>query len=406
MRVDPAVTLTSQLKSASLAHYDLGSGYAQIMVPDYILDAYSDAGWLDTFNGQVGHSDLGHDASQRLDEAVRSFLGMRGDSSDWKVFSTYSGSIALDRALTGMINLLKSRGRKVVQVVTTSPCIDIMGLLLAEHSHVRAHYVRSNRGQALGELDAQALVDRLAWLRQAFPDDGRLVLLASPENPTGFLWDSDALHFVARACAEHDAPLLVDHSFLLAGVHQDIPARVWDAADDSNLWVGLWDTGKTIGLAGDKLGFIITSNDEVSRYVEEALAVTQFDISVRQKMTFSRILEVARDREYVDVLRRLCRENLQTLELALMGTGIEVRSPLAGSLVVLTLPEGYRDEHARLRLLDADVGVVAGSVFFHDTWIMRNMLRLALARDVDYFGGAVEIMAQVLGPALKRGTPL
>jgi hypothetical protein len=43
------------------------------------------------------------------------------------------------------------------------------------------------------------------------------------------------------------------------------------------------------------------------------------------------------------------------------------------------------DEDARRHLLANGVGVIAGSVFFHTDWQPRGLLRIALARDPNYF---------------------
>src|SRR5204863_7106101 len=92
----------------------------------------------------------------------------------------------------------------------------------------------------------------------------RAILLTSPENPTGAFWNSDDLRAIARACEDHGYSLVVDHCFYLAGVHEELLPAVWQFADVIEHWIGIWDTGKTFGLNGEKLGFLICSPSFVS----------------------------------------------------------------------------------------------------------------------------------------------
>lgn len=49
------------------------------------------------------------------------------------------------------------------------------------------------------------------------------MLLSSPENPTGEIWSNSALKAIAKVCLYHKAVLIIDHCFLLAGVHKKSP---------------------------------------------------------------------------------------------------------------------------------------------------------------------------------------
>jgi len=393
-------TLTIQeLEAAYLARYDLGPGYPQVPVADYVQSLYMDDTiedlslrfapfWTPEKQAQV---------DEDLDLAVRRFLrvhvGVGGP-----VRHTFSGSIALERVLSAALREARKQHEfERLNVVTTTPCIDIMRLFLEERADVRPVFVRSNRGGVLGALDCDALVDRIANLKRQEPRNPIAVLITSPENPTGGCWSDADLLAVAGACADTHAVLLVDHAFAVAGVHDSTRlCRIWDLEELPCEWVAIWDTGKTFGLNEDKLGFIVCNGSAISHAVDEALAIVQFGVARRQRMFFAELLRRATYYGHVEDLRDVCRANLATaMELA---PQLVSAAPQAGSLLLLDLKDlDLGDEDARGRLLDAGVGVVAGNVFFHDDWRPRHLIRVAMARESAYFADGIGRLLQVLG---------
>ncbi|QGZ96622.1 aminotransferase class I/II-fold pyridoxal phosphate-dependent enzyme [Terricaulis silvestris] len=392
-------TLTEQeLQAAYLARHDLGPGYPQLDVPPYVRRLYLDSTaedlslkfaptWSPEKQAQV-------DAD--LEVALRRFL-MIPEGPRIQIRSTFSGSIALDRALATAQLLARQRGKKKIAVITTTPCIDIMKLFLLERADVKPAFVASNKNGALGVLDAEAVLQKLAQVRAKDEREHIVVLVCSPENPTGSIWSEQDLMHIARECAAADATLIVDHCFAVAGVHhpKDV-AAVWSAASELCDWIGIWDTGKTFGLNEDKLGFLISGDAETSRAIDAALAVVQFGVARRAKIFFSELFRLATYYDHVRELNELCANNLETLE-RLVGPSFDLFPTKAGSLALIDVSRtGEADEAIRKRLLSNGVGTVAGSIFFHSSWKPEHYIRLALARRADYFEEAVMQMMQVL----------
>ena len=292
-----------------------------------------------------------------------------------------------------------------MHVVTCSPSIDVMRLLLEEHgSTVQPHFIE-NKVPFLGALDVDQMLDKAASIRADFPSDGIVILLTSPENPTGEIWTLDALEAVAMAAIRLSGIVIADHAYLTAGVHavDDVPA-IWEVAPDACDWLGIWDTGKTFGLNEDKLGFLIWRSDRLGACAELALSTLQFGVARRQKLLFTRILAQARRAGYVDSLRELCRRNLETAISQVGDAPLAPRNVTGGSVLLLELSDmAYTDEEARVGLLAERVGVVAGRVFFHTAWKPSSLLRVALAGEPDYFGRAFSALGDFL---VRRGTGL
>lgn len=394
-------TLTvHELEAASRARYDLGPGYPQLDVATYVKDLYLDDTiedlslrfapfWTPEKQAQVDDD---------LEAAMRQFLSIARHAAS-RARATFSGSVALDRVIAAVsARARRSHAREGIAVITTTPSIDVMRLFLEERADVVPHFVESRAGGFTGALDVEQLTSTIRSVSRR-GTQAVAVLLSSPENPTGATWSSDELIEVVSTCAEADATLVIDHCFAVAGVHHapDL-IRVWDLPQIECEWIAVWDTGKTFGLNEDKLGFILCGTDEMARYVDESLAVIQFGVSRRQKMFFTELMRRGYYYDHIATLRDNCRQNRATaMDLA---PDLLARPPDAGSLLLIDLTDtGWEDEPLRKALLDGGVGTVAGNVFFHGQWRPTSLLRIALARDPNYFADAFTRMMRVVRQA-------
>jgi hypothetical protein len=383
-------TLTDhEAEAADFTIFDLASGYPRVPIPDYVRDLYMSqaiSGKSLEFSPIWTPSDQ-RDSDEQLESSLAVMLDLRHGTYRF-LGVTFSGSIALDRALTAAIAMATERAVTTepsrIHVITTSPSIDIIKLLLLERRLLSIHMIESRLRQ-LGGLDTGGVLAKLEEIGRQAPSARPVVVLTSPENPTGEVWTARALTTIAEACGRRGGVLIVDHSFLKAGVHDpaDVPA-VWNVLPPDADWIALWDTGKTFGLNEDKLGFLICS-DRAAQHVRESLNVIQFDVSRRMKLFFAELLREAARHDYVRHLRDICRLNLDTAQRLCRG-GAKIRPTAAGSLTTLMLDSSrFSDQKVQQHLLGKGIGVVIGRVFFHTAWCPPNLLRVALAREPDYF---------------------
>ena len=198
-------------------------------------------------------------------------------------------------------------------------------------------------------------------------------------------------------CSELGAILIVDHCFLVAGVHSsDKICRIWDIVTPSLDWIAIWDTGKTFGFNEDKIGFLITSSEGMKAAIRKSLSVLQFGISRRAKLFFTALFRQANIHRHIEQLRHFCRLNLEMLKDQRCESFC-VRDVGAGSLALVDISgTGVEDEEIRELLLKNGVGVVSGNVFFHTDWKKNNYIRIALARDPAYFNEAIEKLLECI----------
>ena len=397
------LTLTEQeLQTAYLARHDLGPGYPQLEVPSYVHRLY-----LDTTSDDLSlrfppfwSPDKQASIDADLEFAVKQFLRI-SETLDVNVRATFSGSVALDRTLNAVRLLAIRRKKRELIVITTTPSIDMMRLVLQERADVHPVFVESNKNDQFGQLDLDRIIDIMLNLHSENQSADVALILCSPENPTGSIWQEANLITMARECKTIDATLILDHAFAFAGIHSPSSvARIWDLPIDLCRWIGIWDTGKTFGLSEDKLGFIICADPEMQPAIEASVAVLQFGIARRAKLFFSELLRKAILYDHVGELRALCSANYQYLRASVESNrklSLKVNPIDAGSLALIDISAtGQTDESIRDRLLRQGIGVIAGNVFFHTQWKPEIYIRLALARRGDYFQEAVDRLLGLL----------
>lgn len=217
-------------------------------------------------------------------------------------------------------------------------------------------------------------------LRESITSRTRVMLLCSPNNPTGTLFTPAELIKLARICVENNIVLLSDevHSGLILApgkIHTPTACACPDAAD---MMVTLMSPSKTYNLGGVNCSFAIIQNAELRRqYVSECEAFGM--IPMASTFSYAAALAAYRDSHewHIEVIKYLW-DNYQYLESRLQYMcGIDV-SPLEATYLA------WLDVSA-LNLLDANsyfesygVGMSSGDAFGAPGYLRMNF---ACSRD-------------------------
>lgn len=102
-------------------------------------------------------------------------------------------------------------------------------------------------------------VDQLEALAQAATQPGTVCVVCNPNNPDGRLLSASWLHAVAQTCAQHGGTLIVDEAFADFENQSVAPFLPHPAL------VVLRSFGKTYGLPGVRLGFLLAAPPLVER---------------------------------------------------------------------------------------------------------------------------------------------
>ena len=151
-----------ELEAAYLANFDLASGYPQLPVSDNIKNLYRDPSIVEQSLG-VSPICTPEDrvyVDQHLEESLVKFLGCSHTSYS-SISTTFSGAIALDRSIAAALKTTSHENNFPTYVVTTSPSIDIMRLLLEERKLAAIHFAES-RNTYVGSLDSNAILTQIS----------------------------------------------------------------------------------------------------------------------------------------------------------------------------------------------------------------------------------------------------
>jgi aspartate/methionine/tyrosine aminotransferase len=231
-----------------------------------------------------------------------------------------------------------------------------------------------------------------AELRAAFGPRTRLILLNTPHNPTGKVFDDEELDFVATLCQEHDVLALTDE------VYSEI---VYDGARHARLAArpGMWErtltldsTGKTFSLTGWKVGFAV-GPAALTAALRAVHQFVTFSTATPLQEAMADAMEEAVRIGYYAELRAAYAKRKGALQSALEDAGLPCL-PIRGSYFLLAdvSKTGFPDDVAFCRHLVRDVGVAAipPSAFYSEPARAPLLARFCFAKREETIAAAAE----------------
>ncbi len=218
----------------------------------------------------------------------------------------------------------------------------------------------------------------------------RAIVLNTPNNPTGRVFDRDELESVATLCRERDLLLLTDEIYehiLYEGRHVP-PATLEGMAERTVTVSGL---SKTFSITGWRIGTIVAPAPvtDAIRKVHDFLTVGAPAPLQEACAEGLRSLGEA----YYDGLVRDYGERREVLHQALSGAGFECALPQGAYYIMADFsPLSDDDDATFARTLARDGGVAAvpGSSFFHGGEGGRSLVRFAFCKRVETLEDAGE----------------
>jgi N-succinyldiaminopimelate aminotransferase len=193
-------------------------------------------------------------------------------------------------------------------------------------------------------------------LRAAITPRTRLLVLNSPHNPTGRVFDAEELKIIARVCREHDLIAVTDEVYehlVFEGRH--VPLASLDGMRERTVTIS--SAGKTFSFTGWKIGWICASPELTAaiRTTKQFLSFTNgtpFQYAIAEALALG-------DAFFGDLVASY-RDRRDQLADGLVDAGLDVFRPAGAYFVTADIrPLGYRDGLAFCRDLPARVGVAA-----------------------------------------------
>jgi bifunctional pyridoxal-dependent enzyme with beta-cystathionase and maltose regulon repressor activities/RimJ/RimL family protein N-acetyltransferase len=368
--------------------FDLATGYARIPLPDVLRELV-----LEGTSVAMKKTTSDKIVWQELCHSVGHILGIT-PSIRSNIRSTFSGSIALDRVFTAIRDYTKKVGKSGLTAIIHEPVLDLSYLLLKEHDDLHIVGVKSESNYSSNRVDN--LIDQLEKESKRLPSRQIIIILDSPSNPLGIVTAIEDMERLAISCKMCNAILIVDHCFLLAGIHMpNILPNIFRLSSEICDWVGIWDTGKTIDVSGDKIAFIIPGSHRMTNIINNSLSVIHQDFYSAQRTieVFSRLLSAPEIQSYIEYTSQICRNNLKYIQSCIDSTW-SVPTPSAGTCICLYKHNQLvESDEIREDFLKAGVSVVASRTFYPSTSLLKKELesfvRISLFRDSAYFQSAI-----------------
>jgi N-succinyldiaminopimelate aminotransferase len=303
------------------------------------------------------------------------FRGMTVDPDDVLV------TVGATEAIAAAVMALTEPGD---EVVTFEPYYDSYAATVAMAGAQRRTVVLRSPDFAVDE----------AALRAAFSPRTRVLLLNTPHNPTGKVFDRAELELIARVAVEHDVVVLADEVYehMTYGVPHVPIATLPDMAERT---LTISSAGKTFSVTGWKVGWVHGPT--------ELVAATR---AVKQFLTFvgsgpfqpavARALALP-DAYFSGIATDLAGKR-DLLVSGLEAAGFAVNRPDGTYFVTAdAAPLGYRDAMALCWDLPALAGVVAipVRVFHDDQEAAPSLVRFAFCKRTDVLGEAVDRLARL-----------
>ena len=232
-------------------------------------------------------------------------------------------------------------------------------------------------------------------LRAAFTDRTRLVILNTPQNPTGKVFSREELEAVAELCRRHDALVVTDeiyeHILYDGAVH--VPMATLPGMAERTITIN--GMSKTYSVTGWRVGWAIAPPLLTSaiRKVHDFLTV-----GAAAPLQEAGALALALPDEYYRELARAYDVRRQRLLAILERVGLRVYRP-RGAYYVMTEIDGlgWDDDIAFARHLVQDVGVavVPGSSFYQHPSHGRGQVRFAFCKREETLAEAERRLARL-----------
>ena len=232
-------------------------------------------------------------------------------------------------------------------------------------------------------------------LRRAFSPRTKAIILCTPNNPTGRVFNREELEYIASLCQEFDALAITDEIYehILYDGTEHIPIMTIPGMRNRSILVN--SMSKTYAVTGWRVGWVLAAPDltDSIRKVHDFLTV-----GAAAPLQQAGATALAMPDEYYTHLSTDYAERRDAMLQVLNQAGFKCFTPRGAYYILADISGfGYPDDMAFTRHLIEDVGVAAvpGSSFFEDRRDGSQLIRFCFCKKYETLKEAQERLKKI-----------
>lgn len=368
---------------------NLAQGFPDFPGPQEVLQqvAFETLHCHNQYAPAIGESTLRH-AVSRL---VHSDTGIEYCPNDEVTITT-----GATEAIYSVVNAFVNPGDRVI---VFEPCYDSYAQAIANAGGIIVP-IRLHAPDTPAGISARGWAIDWDDFKAATAAGFALMILNTPHNPTGKLFNSGELDRICQAVCERDAILMCDevYEYLTYQSEQDLPASPASFPGMRSRVVRISSAAKTFGFTGFKVGWV-TASPELTRAVRLVHQGIVFCTNPATQRGLATMIDNQDwTRAYVTSLPKIYNEKQNFLVESLVRAGFRIQRAqgsyfLMASYDSLVQGAAVKDtEFAKRLISEARVAVIPPSVFYYGSQAPHrlNWLRFAFCKTDETLKTAAE----------------
>ncbi len=208
----------------------------------------------------------------------------------------------------------------------------------------------------------------------------KMIVLNTPHNPSGKVFNLEELSFIAKIAIENDLLVLSDevYEFLTFDNHKHIPIATLDGMKKRTITIS--STGKTFSMTGWKIGYAIAEG-KLSEAIRKVHQWVTF--AVNTPAQHSMAYAFTQLDEYLPEFRKMYLHKRNLVFNSLKGSNFKLFKPNGSYFIMAEFPSDkfISDIDAATKLVsDFGIATIPTSVFYSKSDEGKSMLRLCFAK--------------------------
>ena len=219
-----------------------------------------------------------------------------------------------------------------------------------------------------------------ATLTALFSDKTKLIMINTPHNPTGKVYNREELQLLADLCQKHDVIAVTDEVYehIIFDGCEHLPLATLPGMADRTITIS--SAGKTFSVTGWKVGWALARPDLVQPIFRGHQFMVYSGVAPLQEAMVD-ALQAPQD--YYDELGQMYQNNRDLLADGLAQAGLKPILPKGTYFMMADISHlGFADDVAFCRHLTTQVGVAAipPSAFYHNPTDGATLVRFAFCK--------------------------